>query len=374
MLYAKVNALVRETICAEMKTAKDAKMYRRLKVIDLSGQGYNVADLARLFDISEAAVRRYIHRFNRAGIEGLSPHYGRGRPPTLAWSQAEWLDVLAQSPADLPLLESAARNWTQGLLRQYLKLYHQIEVTQPTIATSLHKAGIRWRRAKLRVHSPDPLYQVKRQRIAHLQQQALRGDLTSRESAHPRSDEPPKRARLVFLDSTDLHWCPDLGSTYAPAGTQCKVSSPGLENPWFALFGSLIFPSGEGLYTVHERKRSDELLVHLELLLAFDPDAFWFVVLDNASAHTTAAVLAFAQRHQHRLELVYLPTYSPHLNLIERLWRLMRSQLTRNHFFPSLHALAQVATDWLDTLPFAQYCSLMGLDDHQLPFLHKPFL
>jgi transposase len=165
MLYAQVNAQARETLCAQMKTTKDAKMYRRFKVIDLSGQGYNVADLARLFDISEAAVRRYIHRFNHAGIEGLSSHYGRGRPPTLAWSQAEWLDVLAQSPANLPLLESRTHTWTQALLRLYLKLYHHIEVSQPTIAKSLSNADIRWRRAKLRVYSPAPLYPVKRHMV-----------------------------------------------------------------------------------------------------------------------------------------------------------------------------------------------------------------
>jgi transposase len=374
MLHAKVEPQVREMIRIEMQRADDKKWYVRLKIIDLSSQGQSVASLAQLFDLSEATIRSYIHRFNRIGMAGLRPDYGSGRPAILGWTQAQWLDVLAQSPANLSLLASQARNWTQALLRDYLKLYHQIEVSQPTIAGSLRKAGIRWRRAKLRVHSPDPLYQVKRQRIEQLQQQALRGHLTNQQSAHPRSDEPPKRGLLVFLDSTDLHWCPDLGATYGRAGVQCKVPSPGLENPWFSLFGSLIFPSGEGLYTVHERKRSDELLVHLQLLLEFDADAFWFVVLDNASAHTTAAVQAFAKRHQERLELVYLPTYSPHLNLIERLWRLMRSQLTRNRFFPSLHALAQAATDWLNTLPFAQFCSLMGLDHHQPPFLQKPFL
>ena len=64
---------------------------------------------------------------------------------------------------------------------------------------------------------------------------------------------------------------------------------------------------------------------------------FWFVVLDNASAHTTPAVMSFAEQHRDRLELVYLPTYRPHLNLIERLWRLMRSQITRNRFFESLN-------------------------------------
>jgi transposase len=373
MLYAKVEPQDREAICSEMKSATDAKWYRRLKVIDLSGQGYSVPDLSRLLDLSEATIRSYIHHFNRTGIAGLRPGYGRGRPPLLALSQDEWLDVLAQSPADLPLLETKAHNWTQARLRQYLKLYHQIEVSQSTIAKSLRSAGIHWRRAKLRVHSPDPLYQVKRQRIAQLQQLALEGELTCQAGSHPRTDEPPKRAFLAFLDSTDLHWCPDLGATYVPAGRQMKVDSPGYENPWYALFGSLIFPSGEGLYTIHERKRSAELLAHLQLLLDCDTDAFWFVVLDNASAHSTAAVNTFAQDHQHRLELVYLPTYSPHLNLIERLWRLMRSQLTRNRFFADLPSLAKAAAEWLGTLPFAQFCSLMGLNEQQLGFLPKPF-
>ena len=71
----------------------------------------------------------------------------------------------------------------------------------------------------------------------------------------------------------------------------------------------------QGLYTIHERKRAAELLTHLQLLIDFKPDCFWFVVLDNASAHTTPAVEAFACQHRHRLELVYLPTYSPHLHL-----------------------------------------------------------
>lgn len=306
-------------------------------------------------------------------IAGLRPDYGVGRPATLTWTQAQWLDVLAQSPVHLPLLASQARNWTQALLCQYLQLYHQIEVSQPTIAKHLRQAGIRWRRAKLRVYSPDPLYQVKRQRIQHLQQMALRGDLTSRAAAHPRSDEPPKPAYLVFLDSTDLHWCPDLGNTYTPTGSQSKVNSPGLANPWYALFGSLLFPSGEGHYTIHERKRSDELLVHLAGLLDMAPDAFWFVVLDNASAHTTAPVQAFAQHHQAQLELVYLPTYSPHLNPIERLWHFMRRQVTRNHFFADLPTLAQAAMHWLETLPFAHFCSLLGLDEQLLVFLQEPF-
>ena len=163
------------------------------------------------------------------------------------------------------------------------------------------------------------LITVKRQRVAELQQLALRGALTSQASAHPRSDKPPRPACLAFLDSTDRHGCPDLGSVYGLVGHQLKGR--------FARFGqSLVCPLrqpglsvGKGVYTIHHRKRAAELLEHLQLLIDSKPNTFWFVVLDNASAHTTAAIEAFAFHHRPRLELVYRPTYSPHLNLIERL-------------------------------------------------------
>jgi transposase len=372
MIYAQVDAQQKAELDAEMNRTTNVKWYRRLKVIDLSGQGLSVPELSRMFDLGAGAIRRYIHDYNEAGLDGLRPGYGQGRLPTLTWSKAEWLDLLSQSPADLALLETGAQNWTHALLGQYLAAYQQVQVTQATISKALRRVGVRWRRAKWRVYSPDPLYIVKRQRIAALQQLALSGSLTSR-TAHPASDEPPKPATLVFLDSTDLHWCPDLGPTYAPVGQQVKVDTPGLENPWLALFGSLHFPSGEGLYTVHHRKRAADLLEHLQLLIALDPEHFWFVVLDNASAHTTTAIETFAAAHRRRIELVYLPTYSPHLNLIERLWRLMRSNVTRNRFHASLFAVAEAAVHWLDTLPFAQFCSLMGIDERQLAFVTKPF-
>ena len=54
---------------------------------------------------------------------------------------------------------------------------------------------------------------------------------------------------------------------------------------------------------------------------------------DNATAHSTPFVLSTTTEDQDRPELAFLPTYSPHLNLIERLWRLMRSQATRNCFY-----------------------------------------
>lgn len=372
MVQVEMNAKNYQELQTQLKAATKKKAYRRLKVLDLSYQGYKVAEIGRILDVSGETVRRTIHRFNRVGLAGLHPQY-TGRPEVrINWTQEKWLDLLAQAPAHYEKLESGSQNWNQHLIRRFLWVYHQIHVSQSTISRTLSRVGLNYKRIRLRIHSPDPHYVVKRQRIDDLKRWARQGELNSEKRAHPRSDEPPRPGRLLFLDSTDLHWCPQVGATYSPMGHQVKVDTPGGQNPWRALFGSLVYPSGDGLYSIHGRKRSQDLRAHLLLLIELDPDVLWFVVLDNAPAHTTALIEAFAEQHANSLELVFLPTYSPHLNLIERLWRLMRLQVVRNHFFESVDSLAQAVVAWLETLPFSQFCSLLGFEDSDFPVFHNP--
>ena len=214
--------------------------------------------------------------------------------------------------------------------------------------------------------SPDPDYVVKRQRVERLKTKAQNGGLASHDTGQADKTEPAKPAKLVFFDSTDLHWCPEVSQTYSAVGQQVKVETPGDQNPWCALFGSLYFPSGEGLYTIHQRKRHQEVQAHLQKLLAMDPNAFFFVVMDNASAHTTPELDPFWEAHRDRIEPVFLPTYSPHLNLIERLWNYLRGKMTRNQFYETLKVQCQEIADWLTALPFSRFCSLMGIDEASL--------
>ncbi len=369
MLYANVNEQGQAELNREMKVTRNVKWYRRLKVIDLSARGYGVPELTEMFALSAGTIRTYIKKYNAGGLAALLPGYGPGRPRALEWDKAQWLDLLHQPPSSFPELETGAQNWTQALLQQYFAHYQQQALSQGAISKAIKRAGLRWRRAKLTIKSPDPMYVVKRQRVQDLAAQALHGTLTSAAAEHPPPAGTTRSAHLVFFDSTDLHWCPDIGATYHAQGEQVKVGSPGYDNPWYGLFGSLQYPSGEGLYTVHTNKRHQEVQAHLQLLIDQDPTAFWFVVLDNASAHTTPKLDDFYQANSHRLELVFLPTYSPHLNLIERLWRFMRGQVTRNQFFESLTSLAETVVNWLEQLPFARFCSLMGLDESQLQFV-----
>ena len=214
-----------------------------------------------------------------------------------------------------------------------------------------------------KVTSPDPDYVIKRQRVEQLKTKAGNGELTSHDATKADKTQPAKPAQLVYFDSTDLHWCPEVGQTYSAVGHQVAVETPGDQNPWCALFGSLHFPTGEGVYTIHQHKRHLEVKAHLEELLAMEPDAFYFVVMDNASAHTTPKLTSFWEEHRDRIEPVFLPTYSPHLNLIERLWNYMRGKMTRNQFYESLKVQCEEIAEWFRTLPLSRFCSLMGIDE-----------
>jgi len=363
MVYAKVKQAAREALNQAIKTVQSVKEFRRLKVIDLSAKGQKVSEIAATFDLSDNTVRDYIKRYNQGGLEGLKANYGQGRNQTITLSKDELVELLRRSPSQFEKLETGARNWNQPLMKQYLWHYHQIKVSQSAISRRFKDLGIPWNRAKKKVTSPDPLYTVKRQRLEQLKQKAQIGVLSSLDASDVDLEQPIKPAKMVYFDSTDLHLCPEVSNIYQPSGQQLKVETPGKLNPWYALFGSLVYPSGEGLYTIHQLKRHQEVMAHLQLLVDTQPQTFWFVIMDNASAHTTPALDLFLQDNRQQLELVFLPTYSPNLNLIEKLWKMMRAQVTNNQPFADLPALSEAVVNWFEKLSFAQFCSLMGVTD-----------
>jgi putative transposase len=365
MIDAKVETSEKKVeIEAALKDAKNISWYRRLKVIQLSSQGKSVPELAQLFDVCSSVVRHYIHLYNKGGLEKLAPALIPGRPRLLSQFDGEWEELQWKSPSQYEKLQTQGRRWTLQLLVSYVDLYYDIETTTVTVSAALKRNGLRLGRSKLRVTSPDPDYTVKRQRVEELKKKASAGELTSDDvtilmpGIIPIS--PHKRARLYFFDETDLHWCPDTGDALHLPKKQVKVDSPGKDAVRF-LLGSVQYPSGDGLYQLFSRKRNEEVQRHLEELLSMHPDDFLFVVLDNASSHTTSMLQPFLEANSDRLLLVFLPTYSPHLNLIERLWNFWHKHLTKNHFYDSLKALCEATVQWLQNLPFERFCSLMGI-------------
>ena len=174
-----------------------------------------------------------------------------------------------------------------------------------------------------------------------------------------------KEAVFIYFDETDIHWCPDKGKGYQQIGRQQLIQTPGIDDVRY-LLGGVIYPSGEGLYHIYERKRTMEVENWLASVCERYPSTFIFLVWDNAKTHTTDMLLPFLEAHRDQICTVFLPTYSPWLNLISRLWRQMRTDITRNSFFSSIQATCQAVVDWFSQLPFSRFMSLVGIDIDQL--------
>ena len=55
--------------------------------------------------------------------------------------------------------------------------------------------------------------------------------------------------------------------------------------------------------------------------------------MDNASSHRSKAMQAFLTLFEHRVTVLWLPPYSPDMNLIERFWKHLKQRITSNRLF-----------------------------------------
>ena len=86
----------------------------------------------------------------------------------------------------------------------------------------------------------------------------------------------------------------------------------------------------------------------LEVLRTRHPHIALTIVLDNARYQHCAAVEARAA--ELGVELLFLPSYSPNLNLIERLWRMTKAKCLRNRYYPSFAQFKAAIDSFLDSL------------------------
>jgi transposase len=138
----------------------DGFVLRRCQIVLASARGERVPQIARMVGCDEKTVRRTIHAFNATSLAVLQK--GSSRPHTTYSAfpplQAEALRALLHRsprefghPTSLWTLDLVAEvSFAQGLTPRM--------VTGEAIRKTLLRLGIRWKRAKRWITSPDPEY------------------------------------------------------------------------------------------------------------------------------------------------------------------------------------------------------------------------
>ncbi|QSB48062.1 transposase [Parageobacillus toebii] len=74
------------------------------------------------------------------------------------------------------------------------------------------------------------------------------------------------------------------------------------------------------------------------------------MVLDNAKIHHANILQPFLCENEERLTLVFLPPYSPNLNLVERIWGWMKESVIANRFHANRKELRESIVSFLEHL------------------------
>jgi transposase len=151
-----------QVLAAGLRSA-DAFTLRRSQIVLASARGERVPTIARSLGCGEQTVRNAIHAFDQAGIVALRE--GSSRPQTIhaafdAAGAARLRALLHRSPRDFGHPTSV---WTLELAAEvaFAEGLTATRVSDETVRATLARLGIRWRRAKAWITSPDPAYAKK---------------------------------------------------------------------------------------------------------------------------------------------------------------------------------------------------------------------
>lgn len=311
------------------------RVRQRMETVYLKALGLPHQQIGHIMRISQTTLREYLQIYQDGGIAALKEVKFNQPKSDLEDHREELREEFEQKPP-ASLAEASERiESLTGLKR-----------SQPQVRTFLLKLGLKRRKVGQIPAKADP----------DEQQRFLETEL------EPRLNQARTGQRhLFFMDAAHFVLQPSLGFLWCFARLFIKAPA-GRER--FNVLGALHATSLQ-LVTVTNCTyiNSQSVALLLRQLAATFTDLPITLVLDNARYQRCRFVQALAAELD--IELLFLPPYSPNLNLIERLWKFVKKQCLYSHYYEKFADFKQAIQDCLAEVPGKfkeQLASLLALN------------
>jgi transposase len=140
--------------------------------------------------------------------------------------------------------------------------------------------------------------------------------------------------------------------SWFPKGEQRTIPTYG-KHVGAKLVGILDYATGKVYAEEHEKYDAKTFLSFLKKVLVLYPKGKIIMVLDNAKIHHAILLNDFLAANT-RLTLMFLPPYSPKLNLIEGLWGWLKDSVVNNVFFKNRYEICLAVRNfitWVNSIP-----------------------
>jgi transposase len=310
------------------KATLDRRIYQRLTAVLAVATSNTRAEIADLLGVGLTQLGEWLRIFRNKGLDALCTLHFKGDPGKLTSSQTAQLKEIVST--------GCFRNSDQ--IRHWLAKTFQVAYTSSGVKDLLKRIGVSYHKVTGFLWKANPDKQkafVKKYRLqkAHAQRCGAR------------------RTRRYFVDACHPIWGLDLVYSCWLLVGQRFLAGMGSGRKRLNILGMYCPDDQEylDLRLTRDNINGEQFVNLLRLLRERHPETERFILyVDGARYYSKPVVKEWLQRHP-EFELEPLPTYSPNLNLIERLWKFLRSKaLSRWH--PTFESMQEAVSEVLDHL------------------------
>ena len=285
----------------------DPKSFIRVCVILSIDEGLSYSTIQTIFGISGDTITRYKSRFVNGGMELLLDNNYKSYTGRLSELELEQLDQLLSEK-----VYTSAKQVSQLLEQQFGKRYSESHVSR-----LLRKLGY--------------VYKKPKQYPAKVDRQKQKECATQITQQLQQSDD--NKSVVLFADSVHpLHNTkPDYG-WIKKGQTKWLPSNGGRKR--YNLTGVINGRKPEQITLMNAKSINENVIIELlkQINKRYRHKDKVYIWADQARYYTSTKVKKWIAG-QNRIVLQYLPSYSPNLNLIERLWKYMRKKVINNTYY-----------------------------------------
>ena len=284
--------------------AKNKRDADRIKAIYSLGTGWSFEEIADILMIDEETLRNYIKRYQKGGIQELITYYYQGSSPKLSKEELIKLDEHLQENTYL----------TVDAIIAYVKETYGIDYSISGMTDLLHRLDFTYKKSKLVPAKAD----------ANKQQEFLEELKNIREK---KGEQDP----ILYMDGVHPQHNTMLAYGWIKKGEDNIIkSNTGRQR--VNINGALDADTHD---IIVRDDKSINAITTIELLKkieeAYPLAVVIYIVCDNAKYYRSRLVRAFLNHS--KIEFLFLPSYSPNLNLIERIWKFMRKKILYNKYY-----------------------------------------
>lgn len=309
-----------------LREAHKCQRYRhaayKINAVILLGTGWTLEDVHNALLLDEGTLRRYVKQYQSGGLDSILDTNFQGRSCRL--SNAETLQLKSELDSKIYL--------TTDQVIAYIQESFSQQYSRSGMRDLLHRLGYEHKKPKLVPGTPDRDAQ---EYFAECYEEFM--------ASKSRNTE------VLFVDAVHPEHNTMAAYGWIKRG-ETRTLSTNCGRQRLNLHGAINAETME--MTVIEtrsvnRDSTVQLFEMLDKKYEYSEDVV--IILDNAGYHYSREVKEVIEKSP-RLRLVYLPAYSPELNLIERVWKFFKKQVLYNKYYEDIKSFREATISFFKNI------------------------